>query len=284
MAENLKAIAKRLADSKAKNVIARPSPAQLPLWGERFRGLPNSIARSALFTCANRRAPRSAFKNSPIATIAGLQIFYTGEELRQDDEDVFLQIVHLARNEQLGEKVKIRGNQLLRILGWNNSSRDYDRLRDCIERLKTGSVKIVTEDRSKGYMGSLIRKFTWEDSESAERGARPFWQIFLEPEMVKLFGDDNYSLIEWQARKALGPMAKWQLSFYITHKNPLPYKTATFLTLCGAKTTDLRGFRRTYKSGLDELVAINFLSDWKHIPESDTFHVTRADGPLLIPG
>ncbi|MEN3294792.1 MAG: hypothetical protein V7642_4045, partial [Burkholderiales bacterium] len=63
---------------------------QLPLWENQVRGLPNPLARSALFTVARQNEPRQHLKERPITSVKGVEIFYTGEELRQDDEDVFL--------------------------------------------------------------------------------------------------------------------------------------------------------------------------------------------------
>ena len=81
-------VAERLRESaRAKNPGRDVSSvfqevAQLPLWEERVRGLPNSFARSALFTSANRSVERENFRRRKIATLRGVEMFYTGEELR----------------------------------------------------------------------------------------------------------------------------------------------------------------------------------------------------------
>ena len=85
-----------------------PSPTvtqlQLPLWPNDLRGIPNAFARSALFNVANaRKGERSNVKRLEIAALRGISITYTGEELRQDDEDVFLQLLHIARDTELGQ-------------------------------------------------------------------------------------------------------------------------------------------------------------------------------------
>ena len=65
---------------------------QLPMWPEQMRGMPNSIARSALFNVRFKKTKRVDRKNYPIAALKGINIVYTGEELRQDDETIFLQL------------------------------------------------------------------------------------------------------------------------------------------------------------------------------------------------
>ncbi len=261
------------ARSKTKRVIPRNSPQQLPLWRDHLRGLPNAMARSALFTCANHRAPRIEFKREKIATVANYEIHYTGSELRQDDEDVFLQIVHYARIQPLGDVVEISGNALLRALGWNSSSKSYARLRDIIERLKEGTIKISHENGRDGYAGSLIRKFAWQSQDAS--AARTKWKIYLEKEIIALFADDAYTLLDWDDRAKLGYLAKWLHSFYYTHKAPLPLKIATMHRLSGSKASDLSGFRRDLKASHDELLEIAFLQSWKHNSDTDTITVVR---------
>lgn len=266
---------------KAKRAIPRSGPQQLPLWRDHLRGLPNAMARSALFTCGNRRTARAEYKREKIATVAGYEIHYTGSELRQDDEDVFLQIVHFARIQPLGDVVEISGNALLRALGWNSSSKSYARLRDIIERLKEATIKIVQENQTAGYSGNLIRKFAWQSEDAS--AARTKWKIYLEKEIIALFADDSYTLLDWEDRTKLGYLAKWLHSFYYTHQTPVPYKVATLHKLSGSKSTDLAGFRRDLKAALDELMEIGFLSSWKHTPETDTMAVVRRYNRALSP-
>mgnify|MGYP001006358295 CR=1 FL=1 len=259
---------------KTKKAIPRAGEAQLPLWKEHLRGLPNAMARSALFTCANPNADRREYKREKIHSVAGYEIYYNGIELRQDDEDVFLQVVHFARMHPLGDVVEISGKALLNALGWNGSSKSYNRLRDIIERLKEGTIKISHESGNIGYAGSLIRKFAWQTQEKS--GARTKWKIFLEKEIIALFVDDAYTLLDWEDRAGLGPLAKWLHSFYYTHKQPFPYKTKTLHSLSGSKSKTMNSFRRDLRAAHDELESIGFLKSWHHDAATDTFVVTRA--------
>jgi TrfA protein len=84
-------------------------PTQIPLWPANVRGMPNALARSALFNVNKSNAPRSRMDRDVIASVDGVDITFTGEELRQDDADVFLEVLHLARDIQLNEKVEFTG-------------------------------------------------------------------------------------------------------------------------------------------------------------------------------
>lgn len=274
-----KSLQEQVEEISKRRKIPRSGPTQLPLWKDHLRGLPNAMARSALFTCANQRTARAEFKRQQIASLANYEIFYTGTELRQEDEDVLLQVIHYARLSSLGEVVEITGNQLLCALKWNNSSRDYTRLKDCIDRLKEGTLKIVQNNGAGGYSGSLIRKFAWQGAEESDK--RTKWKIFLEREIIALFADDTYTLLCWEDRAKLGRLGKWLHSFYHSHREPHPLKTETLCSLSGSKSRDLRGFRRHLKTALEELVDIGFLKSWKHSVETDTILVVRNTTKML---
>lgn len=77
-------------------------PKYLPDWPESHRALPNEILRSALFNCRNRNLPRMFLKEVEIAVIGDGQVIYRGEELRQDDELVWMHLMHLIKKSPLG--------------------------------------------------------------------------------------------------------------------------------------------------------------------------------------
>ncbi|MEF8701429.1 MAG: plasmid replication initiator TrfA [Candidatus Accumulibacter sp. UW20] len=283
-------VAERLRESaRAKKVSQEVSSvfqevAQLPLWEERVRGLPNSFARSALFTSANRSIERENFRRRKIATLRGAEMFYTGEELRQDDGDVFLQIVHLARQQPLGDVVEFSGYALLKDLEWTTSKGSYERLRDSINRLSSTTVIVKTDASSghpeKGFGGSLVRKFEWNIE--ADRGTSQRWRIWLEPEIVVLFGREAYTRIDWAQRLQLPPLAKWLHQFYFTHEKPIGYKIETIRTLCGSRIAVLAKFRYKLRESIGLLVKVGFLISYEIDSRTDILHVVRAPRRIAI--
>lgn len=257
----------------------KPSPSnsgkvvQLPLWPELRRGVPNDLVRGALFTVGNSKMPRVYRKGVVIASLGGIEISYTGEELRQDDEDVFLQLVHLARVSPLGTEVAFTAHAILKALKWPTNSRSYDRLRDSITRLQASGIEV--RNARHGYSGSLIRDFAWKEDDGATSRC---WTVRLEPRIAALFDNVSYTQIDWEQRLQLGTLAKWLHAFYYTHRQPLPMKTATIRTLCGSTTKDLSKFRQLLRDALQELIAVGFLSAAEIKPGADLVHVTRAGG------
>ena len=244
---------------------------QMPLWPERSRGLPNSIARSALFSVGSR-AVRRNLKNAEIASFKDTLMTYTGSELRQDDEDVFLQLVHLMRGRPAVDIVEFSAYGMLKELGWGYSKRAYDRLRDCLDRLKANALKVESKDNGRPfvYSGSLIRKYLATDS----AGARQSWQVWFEKEVVRLFGPMSYSELEWSQRSQLkGEVSKWLHGFFVTMVDCPPVRIEDLKALCGSQCASIRAFRQMLKNAFQELKDVGFVWDFK--VEIDYVYVSR---------
>jgi len=251
----------------------------LPLWQQNQRGLPNALARSALFNVANLRSggERHYFTSATIASSKGIILVYTGQELRQDDEDVFLQVLHLAKEQKLGENISFTAHSMLVALGWTINSESYKRLTICMDRLKATSVRLTVETPgggSMGFAGSLVGEFEWQ--EKASNDPLREWNVSLEKNIVKLFAPDAYSLIHWQTRLDLPPLAKWLHSFYSTHRDPFPHKVETLHKLTASGSKGLPQFRQKLKAALVQLVDCGFLLGARIDPKSDLVHVERA--------
>ena len=243
---------------------------QMPLWPEKSRGLPNSFARSALF-CVGSRAVRRNLKNAKIASFNDTEMFYTGSELRQDDEDVFLQLVHLMRGRPATDVVDFSGYGMLKELGWGFSKRSYDRLKDCLDRLKANALKVTTKDRDTAYVysGSLIRKYT-----ATEDGTTKTWRVWFEKEVVRLFGPMSYSELEWAQRAQLkGEISKWLHGFYVTMWDCPPIGVDMLKSLCGSQCASLGAFRQMLRAAFEELKAVGFVADFK--VETDFVFLSR---------
>lgn len=257
-----------LAKGLQTKAAGRRPPAQLEFWSERVRGLPNALARCALFTAGSKKDIRAVYRDEPIVSLQNFTVLYTGDELRQDDQDVFLQLVHLARGLPLGTRIEITGNAVLKVLGWGRSKRDYARLRASLKRLKKANVEVNGDD-NRGFIGSLLMTLAWEgqDADDDGEGTSTNWNISLDPKIIALFGTDTYSLIDWETRLRLTPLAKWLHSFYITHREPMPYKVETLHRLCGSRMRLLKHFRAGLRDALEELKQAGFLAEFDIGPD-----------------
>ncbi len=210
-----------------------------------------------------------------VQTLSGWVMSVRGEELRQDDEDTFLQLVHLARTYPIDQGFEFTAYSLLKEMGWSRNAAGYNRLKATLDRLQGTSLRLSTENGSfKGYQGALVRKFTWKSPDSNEPLAR--WRVWLEPEIVSLFGPTQYTQLWWEQRLRLkSNLAKYLHSYFASHESPYPMKVQTIRLLSGSRTARLTDFRKLLRTALDELVRENFLDSWE-IMKGDLVAVVRS--------
>lgn len=252
------------ANRRARGVVSAPVPLELPLWPEDKRGLPNSLARGALFTAAKDNN-REYFKGMKVLTLANVDIVYKGEELRQDDMSVLLTILHLARQRPLtkDDPVQFTAYSFLKEVGWTINGQEYKHLQECFDRLVANQVKVLADGGKAGYAGSLIQSFEWRDSEGKSLSR---WKVWFDPKIAGLFTQDSYTLMEWAERKKIGqrsPLALWLHSFLSTHREPIPISVAKYRELSGAKEKSLAGFRLRLKAALQRLKDAGMLYDFE---------------------
>jgi len=271
--EKVKALENRaLAKTKSKKIEPIAEIIQLPIWPETIRGFPSVIARSALFNARRSNTSREMVKELSVSSISGISIKYTGEELRQDDQTVLMQLLHLTQHQPFIESVQFTPYSFLQSIGWSTSGQQrYDKLFAIMNRLSVTGIHI--ESKGMFYVGSLIRKIACIDKETGER--LRIWTVWLEPEIIDLFKSDGYCHIAWDQRIALKkPLAQWLQAYYGTHKEPYPIKIETIRDLSGSKTVALKSFRETLKKALDELVKVGFLKSYT-IAKTGLVHVKR---------
>ncbi|MBC8738507.1 RepB family plasmid replication initiator protein [Paraburkholderia sp. UCT31] len=272
-----KARAKASAElAPANEIVARAAPTQIPLWPSNVRGMPNSLARSALFNVNRASAPREQYTKKEIASVDGTTITLKGEELRQDDADVFLEILHLARDTQISERVEFTGYAMLKMLGWDYSGKGYKRLMKTIERLQESTVNVSFEGKKKGFQGQLVRKFLWKGGDETETDGNTRWTAYIEPEIAHLFSHDDYTRLSREQRLRLkSELSKWLHSFYHTHAVPYAVSVRYIHQQCGSKAKSLAHFRVTLRRSLNELTKVGFLAEG-YLDETDKVQVVRA--------
>lgn len=251
---------------------------QLPLWPEAARAVPNDLARSALFSVQNRQNSRAYLKSQPIASFGETEILYTGEQLRQDDEDVYLQLNHFCRSKDMNEPICFRPSECLKALGWPRNGHYYKKLREHIERLSSNTILVKSKNGL--YGGSLIRKFAFRPDDSNDSSVQDelssgMWAIWLEPEVSQLFQKKLTSLVDWEERLSLSNLSKWLYSYYKGHAEPFPIKVQTFYEKMGSTAKKLFHFRANLLEAHHELKEkTNVITDY-WLDETDKVHVRR---------
>lgn len=227
------------------------SDKQLLLWAEGARGAPNEIVRSALFTVRNRKQPRENLKRAIITVIGDGKITYTGEELRQDDETVWLQLVHIARENGIATEFYFTPYAFCKAIGWPLTGQSYDRLDKCLTRLQATSLKIFSKRLLEEISLSMLPVYRSNRRVDGEEGG--LWTVKMHDELVFLFSEFQYTRLEWQRRLSLPEgMATWLHAYFASNREPFPVKLETLalgagLTLETATDAALDKITRTAK-------------------------------------
>lgn len=256
-----------------------------PLWADEIRALPTSFARSALFTVGSLKSTRAVCKDTHVASASGINMLFTGEELRQDDEDVFLQLVHLSRGRPTEEGIEFTAHAVLQQLGWSTGALGYKRLKATLDRMKRGEIKLLAKEGRRGFVGSLISSWGWREEETSN-SVRAKMFVRFDSAILELFGAQPYTQLQWQERAGLSSMmAKWLHTFLITQPATRAINLEELKALSGSRAGSLRTFRETVRDALAELKANGIISDWRMSIDSVFFAMPGGD-PLmkLIPG
>ena len=141
---------------------------KLPFWASTVeRGVPNSLARSALFGMVERGPERQQFKKKVIASYAGTKILFSGEALNQQDLDLWLELVD--RWKELGElSLVYTKHGLCKMIGKSKSARAYKQIEESLLRLYNADIEVRTKT-PKGqirYFGRLVQEMFWIDEDS----------------------------------------------------------------------------------------------------------------------
>lgn len=154
----MKKLADLIADCRVRAARGKRAPlpeeARLPQWPDSIRAVPNAILRSSLFSSTGRGRRRYA-EGEPLAALDGIEIYYTGQRLGQDDLDVWENLLHAVRSQSLGEQCRVTSYSLLKLIGLTDTGKNRAALQKRIERLVAAALTI--RQGRYIYIGSLIR-------------------------------------------------------------------------------------------------------------------------------
>lgn len=243
---------------------------QLPMWGERIRGVPNSVLRSALFT-ATKRGKRQYFEGVQIASVDGVTVVFTGPRLDQADLDVWEQCLHLARTEGLGNTIQFTAYGFLKAIGRDTGKAQREWLKGAFRRLRTSDVEL--SDGKRTFFGTLISH--GQKNEETEK-----YELVLNPKIASLYNDDGWTGQDWEQRKKLmgKPLALWLHGFYSSHAKPYDYKIDTLYKLCGSEAKEMKEFKRTLSESLPHLCEA---TGWNCRIEDDKLQVFKTPEKLI---
>ena len=221
---------------------------------ENFRVMPNDFARSGLFFVKKKGTERKTFNREKLFHLSDkVQVFYTGQELRADDDElVWLSLVHSFIKPPMGDAVKVRVADLLKDLGWANNGENYDKVRTIIARLKATAVMVknkltygdLTRIAPNGkrekiaavtHAISLISDYAEYEKVN---GLPTEYEISIDKRLIFFFAGGLFSYLHWEDYKKLTPTGRRLTDYVLSHKEPHPLAVQSFLLMCGSDTAN----------------------------------------------
>jgi len=264
-----------IKDTPQRSEPEPPSSAkiiQFPLFPEATRPVSNDMARSALFSCIQGK-DRRFIKDALLATVDGVEIRFTGEQLNQDDHDLLMQLIFMAREKPVGAWMTMPAHTILKALGRQVGGKQHRDLRADIFRLAAGTVSIrIARDRIEVTGHHLLAK-------AAQHEDSRYWVYRLDPDLAFLYGGESYTLIDWDKRLNLKgkDLARWLQLYLATHAKPFPVKVDTLRELSGSRTKALRSFRGQLRLALDALISNHDIEQWWIAQQTDLVTVERGE-------
>jgi hypothetical protein len=248
---------------KGKGVAIRRSPVQeaIPFWPETVRAIPNDVARSAIFTVRSWKAERKAHRDAPIFSVGNVRLTFTGVELRAaDDEIVWQQLLHYARNFGPDNWIEFTPTQLCRDLGWSVNATYRAKLRQSIMSLLSATILVENTQHEKGLAVRFVDTFEYETPEGEKL---PRWRVKLGKEMAKWFSNHQFTQIELHGYREMTPVARRICDYVCSHQAPYALKLETLKSMCGSETKAVKRWREQVREALAQLQSASFIRSWE---------------------
>ena len=217
----------------------------LPEIYENKRAIPNAFLRGGLFGLV-RKGRRALVKDMPIFTMSQYEIKFSGEQMDQNDLELWDTLIYLAKHRKVDGELSLTLYDLCKEINLTDAKSNYERLITRAKRLSFGKVSIKAN--KKEYYGSLLDD-VYIDNNTGKLVIR------YNKRLTPLFSDNNdYTFIDNSIRQQLGDnqLSKWLFCFYATHKDPIPFNIEFLYKLSGSSNT-VKDFKYKLKLGLEEI-------------------------------
>ena len=261
--ENLALAKARAAKAQADvDKVASERPAQLFLPGFDIGAFPNHLNRSS-FIAPIARGRRKFHRQAEMVTRKDCVLEYTGEQLDEADGDLIMALIAFAQPYALGTPVPLNRKELLRkikpgVIG----STQYTWLYRSMKRLREGTLFLEARkpDGSTRYTVGKMESFNVLKDLDYEG---EMYTYILDPRWVVLFGNQEYSLIDWDKRMQIPrglDMAKTLQRLLATSSDPVQRYGLDGLKAQMDYTGRMRDFRDALSKAVTEMERLEIIA------------------------
>ena len=252
--------------SEVAELKAADKPRQMFLPGFDIGAFPNHLNRSS-FIAPIARGRRKFHRQAEMVTRRDCVLEYTGEQLDEADGDLIMALIAFAQPHPVGAAVPLNRAELLRKLKRSTGKHDYEWLHRRIKALTEATLFLEAKkpDGSTRYsIGKtvsfrIIAAFSYDDEAEA-------YSYSLDPRWVQMFGNREYSLIDWDKRMQIGrgqDMAKTLQRLVATSADPVQRYALDWLKEKMEYASPMRKFREALAAACTELERLEIVSAWR---------------------
>ena len=245
---------------------AADKPRQMFLPGFDIGAFPNHLNRSS-FIAPIARGRRKFHRQAEMVTRRDCVLEYTGEQLDEADGDLIMALIAFAQPHPVGAAVPLNRAELLRKLKRSTGKHDYEWLHRRIKALTEATLFLEAKkpDGSTRYsIGKtvsfrIIAAFSYDDEAEA-------YSYSLDPRWVQMFGNREYSLIDWDKRMQIGrgqDMAKTLQRLVATSADPVQRYALDWLKEKMEYASPMRKFREALAAACKELERLEIITNHK---------------------
>lgn len=204
---------------------AAETPKQMFLPGFDIGAFPNHLNRSS-FIAPIARGQRKFHRQAEMVTRRDCVLEYTGEQLDEADGDLIMALIAFAQPFPLGIPVPLNRKELLRkIKRGSIGTTQYDWLHRGMKRLREGTLFLEARkpDGSTRYTIGKMESFNILKGLNYAGDSETYTYV-LDPRWMLMFGNREYSLIDWDKRMKIGrgqDMAKTLQRLLATSSDPV---------------------------------------------------------------
>ncbi len=256
-----------VADKNAAEI-----PRQMFLPGFDIGAMPNHLNRSS-FIAPIARGRRQFHRQTAMVSRADCILEYTGEQLDEADGDLIMALIFFARNQPLGTPVPLNRKELLRkIKPGGIGSTQYEWLHKSMKRLREGTLFLEAKKPNgatrytigKMESFSVLKDLNYDDESE-------IYTYTLDPRWVVMFGNREYSLIDWDKRMQIGrgqDMAKTLQRLVATSSDTVQRYTLDWLKDKMEYAGRLRDFRDALTRAVQELERLEIITTGRIEPST----------------